>query len=95
MDARRSDIYIDQLRQSVHHSPKSTSNAIDDYHYYEPVTPVQDVDPVPRTPPPRPLEKEQCIDPGLRTPPPRPLEEEQCYPRRQHRPPERYIHENY
>ena len=38
--------HIDQLHQYVHHSPKSTSNSMDDYYYYEPVTPVQDVDPV-------------------------------------------------
>ena len=77
--------HIDQLRQNVHHSPKSTSNTIDDYYYYEPVTPVQDVDPVPHTPP-RPLEEERRIDPVLRTPPvprtppPRLLEKEERYP---------------
>ena len=57
-DARRVKGHIDQLHQSVHHSPKSTSNVIDDYYYQEPVTPVQDVDPVPQTAPPRPLEEE-------------------------------------
>ena len=51
--------HIDQLRHSVHRSPESTSNTIDDYHYYEPVTPVQDVDPVPQTHLPKPLEEEQ------------------------------------
>ena len=71
-DGRTVKRHIDQLHQSVHHSLKSTSNVIDDYHYYEPVTPVQDVDPVPRTPPPRPLlEEDQRIDPVSRTPPPR------------------------
>ena len=50
--------HINQLTQSVHHSPKSTLNAIDDYYYYEPVTPVQDVNPVLQTPPVRPLEEE-------------------------------------
>ena len=82
--------HIDQLRQSIHHSPKSTSNAIDDYDYYEPGTAGQDVDPAPRTPP-RPLEEE---GPAPRTPP-RPLEKEHRYPQRHHRPPERFIHENY
>ena len=49
--------HIDQLCQNVHYSPESTSNPTDDYYYsYEPVTPVQDVDPVPQTPP-RPLEE--------------------------------------
>ena len=100
-DGRTVKWHIDQLHQSVHHSPKSTSNAIDDYYYYEPATPVQDVHPVPQTPPPRPLEEERRINPVLRTPPvprtppTRPLEEEQRYPQRQHRPPERVIHENY
>ena len=59
--------HIDQLGQSIHHSPKSTSNAIDDYYYYEPVTPVQDVGPVPQTPSPRPLEEERCIGPAPHT----------------------------
>ena len=57
MDGRSND--TDQLRQNVHYSPKSTWNPIDDYYYsYEPVTPVQDANPVPWTPP-RPLEEEQ------------------------------------
>ena len=51
--------HIDQLRQNVYHSPKSTSNLIDDYYYYEPVTHVQDINPVSQTPSPRPLEEEQ------------------------------------
>ena len=50
--------HIDQLHQYVHYSPESTSNPIKDYYYsYEPVTPVQDVDPAPLTPP-RQLEEE-------------------------------------
>ena len=49
-------ILVDQLHQNVHRSPKSTSNTIDDYYCYELVTPVQDVDPVPRTPPSRLIE---------------------------------------
>ena len=57
-DGRMVKRHIDQLLQSVHQSPKSTSNAIDEYRYYEPVTPVQEVDPVPLTPPPKPLEEE-------------------------------------
>ena len=56
-DRRTVKRYIDQLRQNVHHSPRSTSNAMDDYCYYKPVTPVQEVDPVPQTSP-RPLEEE-------------------------------------
>ena len=94
-DGRTVNWHIDQLCQSVHHSPKSTPNAINDYHYYEPVTPVQDVGPVQRTPPPRPLEEERRIDPVPWTPPPRLLEEEQRYPRWQNRLPERFIHVNY
>ena len=44
--------HIDQLSQNVHYSLESTSNPINHYYYsYEPVTPVQDVDPVPQTPP--------------------------------------------
>ena len=51
--------HIDQLCQIVHYSPESTSNPIDDYYYsYEPIPPVQDIYPVPRSPP-RPLEEEQ------------------------------------
>ena len=94
-DGRTMKRHMDQVRQSIHHSPKSTSNAIDDYHYYEAVTPVQAVNQVPRTPLPRPLAEERRIDSVLRTPPPRPLQKEQRYPRRQHHPPERYIRENY
>ena len=46
-DGRRMKRPIDQLHQNVHYSPESTSNPIDDYYYsYEPVTPVQDIDPV-------------------------------------------------
>ena len=86
---------IDQLHQSVHHLPKSTSNAIYDYYFCEPGIPVQNIDLVLRTPPSRPLEEERCIDPAPRTPPPRPLEEEQQYPEQQHRPPERFIHEKH
>ena len=51
--------HVDQLRQNVHDSCEPTSNSIDDYYYWhEPVTPVQDVDPVPQIPP-RPLEEER------------------------------------
>ena len=58
-DRRTVKRHIDQLRQNVHYSPESTSNPIDDYYYsYEPVTPVQDVDPLLRTPS-RSLEEEQ------------------------------------
>ena len=49
----------DQLRQKVHRSPKSTSNMINDYYYYEPVTLVEDVNPVLQTPPQRTLEEEE------------------------------------
>ena len=58
-DGRTVKRHIDQLLQSIHQSPQSTSNAIDDYCYYEPVTPVQEVDPVPLIPPPRLLKEEQ------------------------------------
>ena len=59
-DGRMVKRHIDQLRQNIHYSPKSTSKPIDDYYYsYEPATSVQDVDPVPRTPP-RPIEEERC-----------------------------------
>ena len=51
--------HIDQLRQNDHYSVESISNLIYDYYYsYEQVTPVQDVDPVLRSPS-RPLEVEQ------------------------------------
>ena len=44
--------HIDQLCQNVHYWRKSTSNPIDDYFYsYEPFSPLEDVDPVPRNPP--------------------------------------------
>ena len=62
---------IDQLRQNVHYSPKSTSNPTDDYYYsYEPVTPDQDVNPVPRTPP-KPLGEERCYRQRQHCPPDR------------------------
>ena len=52
--------HIHQLRQNVHYLPESTLNPIDGCYYsYEPVTPVQDVDPVSCTLP-RPLEEERC-----------------------------------
>ena len=50
--------HIDQERQNIHHSLKSISNQFDAYYYlYEPVTPVQDVDPILQTPA-RSLEQE-------------------------------------
>ena len=66
---------------SEHSSFTQVHIICDDYYYYEPVIPVQDIDPVLRAPP-GPLEEERHIDQGLRTPPPRLLEEEQCYPQR-------------
>ena len=58
-DGRTMKRHIDQLRQNVHYSPESTSNVIDDCYYsYEPVTAVQNVDPV-LQPPPIPLEEER------------------------------------
>ena len=48
-DGRTVKRHIDQLRRKVHYSPESTSNPIDDYYYsYEPVTPIQDIDQLPR-----------------------------------------------
>ena len=69
-DGRTVKQHIDRLRQNVHHSPKSTSNQSDDYYYYEPVTPVRDVDPVPRTPP-RSLKEEQRYPQRQQLPPDR------------------------
>ena len=49
----------DELCEYIHYSPESSSNPIDDYYYsYQPVTPVQEVDPVLLTPP-RPLEEKR------------------------------------
>ena len=57
-DGRTVKRHIDQLHEHVNHSPKSTSKAINDYYYYESVTPVQNVNPVLQAPPPKPLEEE-------------------------------------
>ena len=67
-DGRMVKRHIHQLLQNVNQSPRSTSNAIDDYCYY---LPVQEVDLVPLTPPPRPLEEEQCYSRRQHRPPAR------------------------
>ena len=67
--------HIDQLRQNIYHSPKSASNQSDGYYYsYEPVTSVQDVNPVPQTSP-RPLEEKQPYPQQQHCPPHRLIHE--------------------
>ena len=68
-DGRMVKRHTDQLCQGIHHSPKSTSNANDDYYYYELVTPVQDIDPVTQTPSPKPLQEERCYPQRQHCPP--------------------------